>query len=557
MKTKGTDWTGRIDGIGWKASSRRGVVAAGDAKAVAAGMEILAQEGNAADAAVATILALMVTDHGACSIGGEVPLLIYDAKRQEVKVLCGQGRAPLAQEAIDWYMKNGIPRQGVKMAPVPSVVDSCCTTLMLYGTKSFAAVVEPALALLDKGTEDWQPKLAATLRKMVEEERHTPGSREAKLQAACDRFYGRARGVAGQAETGQATDGPAGDIADQLEAFYISKGGFLRRADLAAHKTTVEDPVTVDYRGYTICKCGPWTQGPFLLQALRLLEGFDLRAMGHLSADYIHVVIEAIKLAMADRDTYYGDPDFTNVPLELLLSDRYTEIRRSLIDMRQASQEARPGDPYNMSALLPGGGSFRPGGGGTTTCVVADGEGNVIAATPSANVSEYDGGEAGVTYSNRLTSFNTTPGHPNCIQPGKRPRITLTPTLVLKDGRPVMAISVAGADMQDQVTLNLLLSIIEFGLAPEEAVCVPRFVTEHHQDSFNPTPNREEAFVQAGSLIVNDTLERRVLEELAGRGHRLTAKQERLARPVIICLDEDGLMHAAGDPLARRHAAGL
>ncbi|HHW08538.1 MAG TPA: hypothetical protein GXX29_01035, partial [Firmicutes bacterium] len=194
MKTKGTDWTGRIDGSGWKASSRRGVVAAGDAKAVAAGMEILAQEGNAADAAVATILALMVTDHGACSIGGEVPLLIYDAKRQEVKVLCGQGRAPLAQEAIDWYMKNGIPRQGVKMAPVPSVVDSCCTTLMLYGTKSFAAVVEPALALLDKGTEDWQPKLAATLRKMVEEERHTPGSREAKLQAACDRFYGRARG---------------------------------------------------------------------------------------------------------------------------------------------------------------------------------------------------------------------------------------------------------------------------------------------------------------------------------------------------------------------------
>ena len=182
-----------------------------------------------------------------------------------------------------------------------------------------------------------------------------------------------------------------------------------------------------------------------------MLEGFDLKAMGQFSADYIHVVAEAIKLAMADRDAHYGDPEFTDVPLQALLSDAYTEIRRPLIDMQKASLDARPGDPHGMQPLK-GPGVFRPGVGGTTTCVVADRWGNVVSATPSANVPQEprDGGRAGVTFGNRLRSLNTTPGHPNCIEPGKRPRITLTPTLVLKDGKPIMAISVAGGDLQVQ-----------------------------------------------------------------------------------------------------------
>ena len=246
-----------IQQIGWRAVSKTGVVAAGGAKAVAAGIEILSQGGNAVDAAAATILALNVTDHGACSIGGEAPVLIFDAQKQEVKALCGQGRAPLSQIAVDWYMKNGIPAGDIKMAPVPSVVDLCITMLKRYGVKTFEEVVAPALALLDAGSEDWHPRLAVTLRRMVEEEDLTSGSREEKLQAAGDRFYGRNKF--------------RNDIADDLEAFYIQKGGFLRRADLAAHVTLVEDPVTVNYRGYTVCKCGPWTQGPYLCQALRLL----------------------------------------------------------------------------------------------------------------------------------------------------------------------------------------------------------------------------------------------------------------------------------------------
>jgi gamma-glutamyltranspeptidase/glutathione hydrolase len=531
--------------IGWRAGSKTGAVAAGGAKAVAAGIEILSQGGNAADAAAATILALNVTDHGACSIGGEVPVLIFDAQKQQVKALCGQGRAPLSQTAIDWYMKNGIPAGDIKMAPVPSVVDLCITMLKRYGTKTFEEVVAPTLALLDAGSEDWHPKLAVTLRRMVEEEDITPGSREEKLQAATDRFYGRNKF--------------RNDIADDLEAFYIEKGGFLRRADLAAHVTLVEDPVTVSYQGYTVCKCGTWTQGPYLCQALRLLEGFDLRSMGHFSADYVHVITEAIKLAMADRDEYYGDPDFVDVPLSTLLSDAYTEIRRPLIDMQIASMEARPGDPYHMKPLKEGG-MFRPGIGGTTTCVVADRWGNVVSATPSANVhrDEPNGGRAGVTYGNRLRSLNTTPGHPNCIQPGKRPRITLTPTLVLKDGKPILAISVAGGDLQDQTTLNLLLDFIEFGILPEAAVTAPRFATAHHQDSFDPNPDRMQAFKQPGLLTISDSVSQNVTEELARRGHRLKASASPIAAPVMLYIDQDsGMLYAAGDPTARRHAAGL
>ena len=527
----------------WNAAGKNGVVAAGSPQAVAAGIEILAAGGNAADAAAATIFALNITDHGYCSIGGEVPLIVWDAKQRQAKVLVGQGRAPLSQDAINWYMQHGIPGgDDIKRAPVPSVVDLCATLLQLHGTMSFERIIAPALALLDAGKAPWHPDLAVTLRRMVESERSANGGREEKIQAACDRFYGR--------------PGAPQDIADEMEAFHIRKGGFLRKADLAAHRTLVEDPVTVNYRGYTVCKCGPWTQGPFLLQSLRLLEGFDLKKMGRDSPDYIHTVAEAMKLGLADRDEYYGDPAFVKVPLTELLSDEYTRIRRPLIDMAHASMEIRPGDPYGMKSIKSAG-VIRPGAGGTTTCVVADRWGNVISATPSANVAAgCEGGEAGVTYGNRLASLNTKPGHPNCIQPGKLPRITLTPTLVLKDGRPILAISVAGGDLQDQVTLQLLLGCIDFGMMPAADVTAPRFATDSYQDSFNPSAKRETTIVSLGSLTVNDTVSERARDELARRGHRLKVTAGAVAAPVMLYLEPaGGMVFAAGDPATGRHAA--
>ena len=537
----------RNDGkIGWNAVSSTGAVAAGGAGAVAAGIGILERGGNAADAAAGTILALNVTDHGACSIGGEVPVIVYDADKGEVKTLSGQGRAPLSRKAIDWYMENGIPDKDIKMAPVPSVVDLCITLLRRYGTRTFAEIVAPTLAILDAAEESWHPRLAVTLRRLAEAEQVAAGSREEKLTAASDRFYGR--------------NGARQDVADALEADYIEKGGFLRKADLAAHRTLIEDPVVVSYRGYDVFKCGPWTQGPYLCQALRLLEGFDLKSMGHLSADYVHVAVEAMKLSMADRDAYYADPDFVAVPLTELLSDVYTEIRRPLIEMEKASLEARPGDPYRMEPLR-GSGVFEPGIGGTTTCVVADRWGNVIAATPSANVYRGEdpmGGRTGVSYGNRLRSLNTTPGHPNCIQPGKRPRITLTPTLVLKEKRPILAISVAGGDLQDQATLNLLLDFIEFDMLPETAVTAPRFATAHHEDSFDPNPNRAATFKSVGSLTISERVGRGVRAELAARGHQVASTNGPIATPVMLFVDrKNGRFYAAGDPAAGRHAAGL
>ena len=532
------------DQITWKGSGVGGAVAAGEADSVAAGIRLLEKGGNAADAAAATLLALAVTDYGLFAIGGEVPLIIYDAGKKEVKVLSGLGAAPLDPKAIQWYYKNGIPANGsMKSAPVPGAVDLVVTVLKLYGTVSFKQAVQPTLELLDAEGEPWHADLAVTLRKLVAREAETAGSRREKLTAVRDRFY-------------------KGDIADDLEAWYIKSGAFLRKSDLENHRTRVEDPVSVTYRGYTIFKCGPWTQGPYLCQTLKLLEGFKLRKMGHLSASYIHTVVESLKLALADRDEYYGDPRFTRVPLTSLFSDEYTGLRRKLIDPENASILIRPGDPYGPGPLKVEAEPVESNSDipvqDTTTCVVADRWGNVVAATPSANLVGNQPGPSGVTQGNRVRSLNTTPGHPNRVQPGKRPRITLTPTLVLKEGKPVLAISVAGGDLQDQTSLNMILNHVEFGMLPEQAVTAPRFNTFHHQDSFDPNPDRAATVTGPGRMRVNKAVSDDVLRELEKRGHKISTTEGAIAYPVMIYIDHGNKMiHAAGDPKAGRHAAAI
>ncbi len=381
------------------AAGSHGVVVSGKPAATAAGIKILQQGGNAADAGAATLLALSVTSVGAFCVGGEVPILVYSADQKSVKLLEGQGEAPRDPKAIAWYMEHGIPDGDVKAAAVPGTIDAIVTLLKLYGTKSFEEVVQPTLAILDAGGPswyidtgsgerietgvNWRADLAVTYRKLVESERSTKGTRQQKLQAVSDRFY-------------------RGDIANALEAWYIAKGGFLRKADLAAHKTPVVDPLKTTYRGYEVYKAGPLTQGPYLSQTLRLLEGFDLKTMGFNSADYIHTVIEAEKLALADRDEYYGDPDFAKVPMQQLLSDRYTEMRRELIDPKRASLELRPGDPYNMKPTKPPT-ITGPWHGGTTVMCVTDKFGNVIAATPSGLSSTAGvAGRTGIIHGSRL-----------------------------------------------------------------------------------------------------------------------------------------------------------
>ncbi|MSR60494.1 MAG: hypothetical protein EXS05_23110 [Planctomycetaceae bacterium] len=528
---------------GWKASGRNGAVAAGGAQAVEAGVRILRADGNAADAAAATLLAMMITDYGSCASGGECSLLVFDAKMGEVKALAGIGRAPLDPEAIEWYYANGIPAKGgMKAAPVPAEVDLCVTLLRRNGTKSLGEVIEPALELLDAGKESWHAPLAVTFRKLVEAEQQAAGSRDAKLLAARDRFY-------------------KGDIADELEAWYIETGSFLRKKDLAAHVTLVEDPVSASYRGCTVYKCGTWTQGPALCQALSLLDGYDLPKMGHLSADHVHTTIEALKLAFADRDEYYGDPKFVDVPMRALLSDEYTRSRRALIDPARASLTRRPGDPLGRKALKEQARldeNERIPARDTTTCVVADRWGNVVAATPSCNLHGNQPGPSGVTQGTRLSSLNTSRGHPNRIEPGKRPRITLTPTIVIRDGRALAAISVAGGDLQDQTTLNVLVNHLDFGMLPEKAVTAGRFSTSHHEDSFNPSPDRKAAFLKPGGATLQTTLPEATHEALARRGHIIGTTAGPIGNPVMLVIDRaTGIIHAAGDPAANRHAAAV
>ncbi len=522
----------------------QGVVVSGRPAATAAGVKILEQGGNAADAGAATLLALSVTYVGAFCVGGEIPILVYDAGKKNVKLLEGQGEAPRDPKAIAWYMEHGIPDGDVKAAAVPSTIDAIITLMKLYGTKSFEEVVQPTLAILDAGGPswyidtgsetkietgiNWQADLAVTFRKLVESEKNAKGTREQKLQAVSDRFY-------------------RGDIADALEAWYIEKGGFLRKSDLAAHKTPVVDPLTGTYRGYTIYKTGPLTQGPYLLQTLRLLEGFDLKKMGFDSADYIHTVIEAEKLALADRDEYYGDPNFVKVPMQQLLSDEYTDMRRKLIDPKKASLELRPGDPYNMKPTKPPT-ITGPWHGGTTVMCVTDKFGNVIAATPSGLSSTAGvAGRTGIIHGARLSSLNTFPGTPNVIQAGKRPRITLSPSLVFHDNQPVMAISVAGGDQQDQAAIQVIVHYVDFGMSPEEAFKAPRFSTTHFISSFGQDR------ANLGSLSVPTTLPEAVQAELRARGHVVTTTRSGVGGVALIGIDPKTKQATAVGPAAGKN----
>jgi gamma-glutamyltranspeptidase/glutathione hydrolase len=510
------------------ASGSQGVVVSGKPAATAAGIRILEQGGNAADAGAATLLALSVTYVGAFCVGGEIPILVYSAGQKNVKLLEGQGEAPRDPKAIAWYMEHGIPDGDVKAAAVPGTIDAVITLLKLYGTKSFDEVVQPTLAILDAGGPTWyvdtgsgkrietgvhwQADMAVTFRKLVDSEKAAKGTRQQRLQAVSDRFY-------------------RGDIADALEAWYIEKGGFLRKADLAAHKTPVVNPLTTTYRGYTVYKAGPLTQGPYLLQTLRLLEGFDLKKMGFNSADYIHTVMEAEKLALADRDEYYGDPNFVKVPMQQLLSDPYTNMRRELIDEKKASLELRPGDPYHMRPTKPPS-ITGPSHGGTTVMCVTDKFGNVIAATPSGLSSTAGvAGRTGIIHGSRLSSLNTFAGTPNVIEPGKRPRITLSPTLLFHENHPVMAISVAGGDQQDQAAIQVILNYVEFGMSPEEAFKAPRFSTEHFISSFGQDG------AKLGSLSVPNTLPEEVQADLRARGPVVTTSRGGVGGVALIGID--------------------
>jgi gamma-glutamyltranspeptidase/glutathione hydrolase len=378
-----------------------------------------------------------------------------------------------------------------------------------------------------------EPTLTKTLRTLVAVERKTPGNRAAKLHAVRDYFY-------------------RGTLARQMAAFSEHNGGLIAYRDLAGFHAESDTPRSTMYRGYEVVKPGFWTQGPVMLEALNLLEGYDLHSMGQNSPEYLHTVVEVVKLAFADRDRYYGDPKFSEIPEQTLLSKDYAAERRKLIDPQHASMEHRPGsigEPGHMPTTSSGSHASVQ----DTTCVnVVDRMGNVFSATPSgAWLPSVIAGDTGIPFGSRLQTLLLTPGHPNQLQPGKRPRVTLSPTIVLKDGQPFLALSTPGGDNQDQALLQVLLNIIDFGMAPQEAVEAPRFQTEHFYASF--------AFHEfvPGKLNLEGRIARATVEQLGALGHRVTVTGEwsNSSAPTVIQIS-NGVLQGGADPRRSRFIFG-
>ncbi len=569
-----------------------GATAAGHYLAAQAGLRMLELGGNAIDAGVAMGFALAVLKPHQNGIAGEAPILIYAADRRKVFTINGHGVAPRTA-TIARFQEMGIdliPGDGFLPAVVPAAVDSYITALAVFGTLPLAEVMAPALELagggfpiyarlhdaiksnLPRWTERYpsslatfapdsrtpeigdiyaQPDWAGAMSLLVEAERAAArGGRLAGLRAARDVFY-------------------KGDIAREIVRFCQETevlddsgqvhSGLLMEEDFAAYRARVESPVSTNYRGLTVHKCSSWCQGPVMLQQLNLLEGFDLKSMGALSADYIHTVIECAKLSFADRNAHYGDPQFVEVPLARLLSKEYAGERRHLIDPKRASMEDRPGDlppgykrqptPVDPDAPWP-----TTDGGDTTKCEAVDRFGNMISITPSGGwfmASPVVPG-LGFPLGTRGQMFELDPEHPNCLAPGKRPRSTLTPGLVTKDGRPWMVFGTPGGDAQDQWALQFLLNYVDFGLDLQEAIDVPNFHSMHFRNSFYPRAARP------GHMVVEGRLPETVRQELEERGHLVEVAGDWVHGTVLaIRFDvETGLISAAASPRGMSYAVG-
>lgn len=535
---------------------RHGVVSSGHYLASEIALRILNAGGNAVDAGVAGVFALTVLKPQSCGIGGESPMLMWRPEADAAArgdglpnplAINGQGTAPRAA-TIERFRSQGIamiPGDGLLAPTVPATFDACIEALRVGGRLGLVETLEPAVELAREGfalypslreqiathaakyrefypsTADvvlddgrvpdvgwWlrQPEWAATFQGVIDAAaRARAGGREAELDAGRAAYY---RGPIARrlVEFAQGTA-----IRD---ATGRSNHGILAEADFADYETRLEPPVTVRYAGLDVYKCHAWTQGPVFLQQLRLLEGFDLPALGHNSPEYIHLVVEAAKLAFADRERWYGDPEFADVPMDRLLSSEYAAERRHLIDPERASPDLRPGDAAGGPLQFVGGGPVLTAG-DTTHIDVIDAEGRMFAATPSGGWLESSPIVPGLGFplGSRLQVFNLNPGHPNALAPGKRPRTTLTPSLAMREGRPEMVFGTPGGDQQDQHTVQFFLNVVEFGMDLQAALDAPLFHTNHFPSSFYP----HEAFPKR--VVIEGRVPRATREALVDLGH--------------------------------------
>jgi gamma-glutamyltranspeptidase / glutathione hydrolase len=562
---------------------RHAAVASMKAEATEVARRILDMGGNAFDAAVGGQAALAVTDFALNGVGSDAVLLVFNAHENKVYSINAEPRAPKLA-TIEWYEKNNggkIPESdGLLSGGLPGVVDAWYTLLDRWGTMSFEQVLQPAIDLAENGfplsemgasyIADTQkilkypttvkiylpngrppkageilrnPDLARTLRKLVEAEKmnRAKGRHEA-LKAARDRFY-------------------KGDIAQDLAKFSEANGGLFRYDDYADYAAEVETAVSVNYRGYQIYKNPSASQGPTELIALNLLEGYDLKAMGQNSPDFLHTSVEAVKLAMADREKYLGDMDFIKIPYEGLLSKAYANERRKLIDPAKASLELRPGSPEKFTAdaspldrpvhETDDGDATHDGD--TSYIAVVDKDHNMVSFEPSLHSLFGTGvvmGDTGIIFNCRGDYYSLIRGEANALEPGKRPRSTLQSTLIMKDGQPYALMGSPGGDDQVMRTMQTLINMVDFGMNIQQAIEAPRWSSRAFPAS--PFPHT----MHPGDMSVEARIPEETRQALIARGHKLRVSPPwSLGSNAGIVIDgSTGVLSAGADPRVDAYA---
>jgi gamma-glutamyltranspeptidase/glutathione hydrolase len=572
-----------------------GVVTSTHWIATAVGMATLEKGGNAFDAAVATAFTLQVVEPHLNGPGGDAPVIVYDVRRGKPEVICGQGPAP-AGATIAHYRREGldlVPGTGLLAACVPGTFETWMLLLRDYGTLSLAEVLAPAIAYAQNGhplleranatiatvaklfREHWptsaavylqngaappagtlfaNKQLAATYLRILKEAESAGGDRVAQIE--------RARKTWSQGFVAEAI-GRFCRTQEVMDSSGARHRGVLTADDMARWTPPVEAPLTYDYCRYTVCKTGPWGQGPVMLQQLALLKGFGLDGLDPAGPELIHLQVECAKLAYADRESFYGDPDFVPVPMATLLSDAYNSARRKLVGPT-ASLDLRPGSIEGFGAIVkfpdrapaaagasaaaaagvgePTVGKLGGVRGDTVHFDIVDQAGNMVSATPSGGWLQSSPviPELGFCLGTRAQMFWLEEGHPAALAPGKRPRTTLTPALALRDGEPYLACGTPGGDQQDQWITQMFLRHVHAGLNLQEAIDAPAWHSEHFPSSFWPRTARP------GVLVVEGRVPKATVAELERRGHIVEVGPD---------WSEGRLTAAARDGIRRRAAA--
>ena len=562
------------------------MVSSGHYLATAAGYRILEQGGNATDAGVAGGIALNVALPQYTSFGGVAPIVVHDAGRQETVTISGLGRWPKAA-SIDYFQKhaNGDIPLGVLRTVTPAAADAWLTALKLYGTMTFEQVVTPALELAEQGfpipaslhraladiwdrraVAQWpstlevffphgnapatgdllvQRDLARTFHRLIQVERDNVSmGREEALQATRDFFY-------------------RGEIAGEMASFCQEQGGLLTMEDLAEFQVKLEPPARGSYKDIEVYTCGPWCQGPVTIETLHILEGYDLKAMCHNSPEYLHTLLEALKLSFADRHSYYGDPDFVDVPLEGLLSKAYAAERRAAIDSGEACPEMpHAGDPWphqgmerpTTSVMHPVAMAGRLEEDTSYVCVV-DRWGNAFSATPSDSLGGTPVAKGlGFIISSRGSQSWLDPDHPCALAPGQRPRLTPNPAMAFKDGKVWMPFGTPGGDVQCQSMVQLFLNVAEFGMDLQQAIEAPRVSTWSFPNSFWPHA------YNPGMVGIEGRIPASTLAELRSKGHQVDVWEDWTPRMGCLCAVEvdqqRGGLSGGADPRRDGYAMG-